>query len=100
MLQGDRLTYEFLLKENQFWDDGEPVTVDDVIFTVGILQDPDVYSLPALSSLWQAVQVSKVDERTVRFTLREGFSPFLDYTSIGLLPSHSFATAPPMQYSS
>jgi len=36
----DGLTYEFLLKEGQYWDDGEPVTADDVIFTVGILQDP------------------------------------------------------------
>lgn len=96
IISGDGLTYDFRLKQGQYWDDGEPVTVDDVIFTVGILQDPDVYSLPALSSLWQAVQVSKVDDRTVRFTLREAFSPFLDYTSIGLLPRHIFATAPPV----
>ncbi len=96
-ISGDGLTYDFRLKADQYWDDGAPVTVDDVIFTVGILQDPDVYSLPALSSLWQAVQVSKVDDRTVRFTLREVFSPFLDYTSIGLLPRHIFATVPPVE---
>ena len=95
-ISGDGLIYDFRLKADQYWDDGEPVTVDDVVFTVGILQDPDVYSLPALASLWQAVQVSKVDDRTVRFTLREVFSPFLDYTSIGLLPRHIFATVPPV----
>ncbi len=95
-ISGDGLTYDFRLKEGEFWDDGQPVTVDDVIFTVGILQDPDVYSLPALASLWQAVQASKVDDRTVRFTLREVFSPFLDYTSIGLLPKHIFANVPPV----
>lgn len=95
-VSADGMTYDFVMKEGQYWDDGAPVTADDVVFTVGILQDPEVYSLPALSSLWQAVQVVKVDDRTVRFTLREPFSPFLDYTSIGLLPRHLFAKTPPV----
>ncbi len=93
----DGLNYEFKLKQDQYWDDGAPVTADDVVFTVGILQDPDVYSLPALSSLWQAVQVTRVDDFTVRFTLRDPFSPFLDYTAMGLLPRHIFASVPPVE---
>jgi peptide/nickel transport system substrate-binding protein len=90
----DGLVYEFHLKENQFWDDGRLVTADDVMFTVGILQNPEVYSLPFLSSLWQTVEAEKVDDMTVRFKLREAFSPFLDYTTIGLLPRHIFANMP------
>lgn len=93
----DGLNYDFRLKEGQYWDDGTPVTAEDVLFTVGILQDPTVYNLPALSSLWQNVAASQLDERTVRFTLSEPFSPFLDYTSIGLLPRHVFANVPPME---
>jgi len=96
-VSSDGLNYDFVLREGQYWDDGNPVTVDDVLFTVGILQDPDVYSLPSLSSLWQAVQVTRVDDRTVRFTLREPFAPFLDYTNIGLLPRHLFVNTPPVQ---
>jgi peptide/nickel transport system substrate-binding protein len=90
----DGLVYEFRLKPDQRWDDGRPVTADDVIFTVGIIQNPEVFSLPSLSSLWQSVTAEKVDERTVRFRLKEAFSPFLDYTTIGLLPKHVFETMP------
>ncbi|MGL4651671.1 MAG: peptide ABC transporter substrate-binding protein, partial [Caldilineaceae bacterium] len=92
----DGLSYEFRLREGQYWDDGVPITVDDVIYTVGILQDPTVYSLPALSSLWQAIEVTRVDDRTVRFTLSEVFSPFLEYTAIGLLPKHIYETMAPV----
>ena len=80
--------YLFRLKPDQYWHDGQPVTADDVLFTVGVLQDPEVYSLPDLTSLWRSVQVEKVDDLQVRFRLTEPFTPFLDYTSIGLLPAH------------
>lgn len=96
-VSADGLNYDFVLRDGHYWDDGNPVTIDDVIFTVGILQDPDVYSLPSLSSLWQAVQTTRIDDRTVRFTLREPFAPFLDYTNIGLLPRHIFKDTPPVQ---
>jgi peptide/nickel transport system substrate-binding protein len=90
----DGVVYEFHMKPDQYWHDGEPVTADDVVFTIGVLQDPEVYSLPDLTSLWRAVEVEKVDDFTVRFTLTEPFTPFLDYTSIGLLPAHVWRGIP------
>jgi len=86
--------YLFRLKPDQYWHDGQPVTVDDVIFTVGVLQDPEVYSLPDLTSLWRSVQVERIDDLQVRFRLAEPFTPFLDYTSIGLLPEHIWRDTP------
>ena len=85
----DGLTYTFYLRSNTYWHDGTPVTADDVIFTLGLLQDPDFPGPPDLgSSVWQAVTVEKVDRRTVRFTLPEPYAPFLDYTTVGILPAH------------
>ncbi|MEZ4618692.1 MAG: ABC transporter substrate-binding protein [Caldilineaceae bacterium] len=89
----DDKVYTFRLHEGQFWHDGQPVTADDVIFTVNILQNPDVVEIPNLSILWRTVTMEKVDALTVRFTLAEP-SPFLDYTSIGLLPAHIYNTSP------
>ena len=86
--------YVFRIKPDQYWHDGQPVTADDVMFTVGVLQDPEVYSLPGLTSLWRSVQAEKVDDLTVKFTLSEPFTPFLDYTSIGLLPAHIWRGTP------
>lgn len=84
----DNVLYTFRLQSELYWHDGMPITADDVLFTIGILQDPEVYSLPDLTGLWRAVEVEKVDDLTVQFRLTEPFTPFLDYTSIGLLPKH------------
>lgn len=96
----DEKIYTFRLRFDQFWHDGRPVTVDDVLFTTSIFQNPDVVEIPNLSILWRTVKVEKVDDYTVRFTLSEPFSPFLDYTSIGLLPQHLYGNVPATELAS
>jgi peptide/nickel transport system substrate-binding protein len=91
----DGLIYSFRLRENQFWHDGQPITVDDIIFTVEMLQGPDTPVIPDLVDLWRSVELERVDERTIRFILNQPFAPFLDYTSIGLLPRHIWQDVPP-----
>jgi peptide/nickel transport system substrate-binding protein len=92
-IEGDTV-YTFRIKPGQYWHDGQPVTADDVLFTTGVLQNPDLFSLPDLTSLWRSVEVSKIDEQTVQFRLSEPFTPFMDYTSIGLLPRHIWQHVP------
>ena len=84
----DQLTYTFRLRPGLQWQDGAPITADDVVFTIRLMQDPDFPGVPFLGDLWRTVEVEKLDERTVRFTLTQPFTPFLDYTTIGLLPAH------------
>ncbi len=84
----DGLTYTFRLRADLQWQDGVPITADDVIFTVRLMQDPDFPGVPFLGNLWRTVKAEKLDDRTVRFTLTQPYTPFLDYTTIGLLPAH------------
>ncbi len=84
----DGLTYVFHLRSGLRWQDGAPLTADDVLFTVGLMQDPDFPGPPDVGALWRTVQVFKDDDRTVRFVLSEPFAPFLDYTTFGILPAH------------
>ena len=85
----DGLTYTFHLRSNAYWHDGAPVSAADVVFTIGLLQSPDFPGPPDLgSSVWRTVTVEEVDRRTVRFVLNEPYAPFLDYTTVGLLPAH------------
>jgi len=85
----DGLSYTFYLRSNTYWHDGTPLTADDVVFTIKLLQDPDFPGPPDLgSTLWRTVTVEKVDRRTVRFTLPEPYAPFLDYNTVGILPAH------------
>lgn len=96
----DEKIYTFRLRSDQYWHDGRPVTADDVLFTTGILQNPDVVDIPNLAILWRTVAVEKVDDYSVRFTLSEPFSPFLDYTAIGLLPKHIYGNIPATELAS
>ncbi|MEO7984676.1 MAG: ABC transporter substrate-binding protein, partial [Bacteroidota bacterium] len=79
----------------EFWHDGQPITVDDVVFTISVLQNPNVLSPPDLTELWRSVKVEKLNENTVRFTRTEPLAPFLDFTQIGLLPKHIYEKVPP-----
>lgn len=89
--------YTFRLKPDQFWQDGRKVTAADVLFTVGVLQDPELIDTPGLPTFWRNVQVEQLDDLSVRFTLPQPLAPFLDYTTIGLLPKHRYETIPARQ---
>jgi peptide/nickel transport system substrate-binding protein len=90
----DGLTYTFFLREGTRWQDGQPFTADDVAFTIGLLQSPDFPGLPHLSELWRSIEVEVVDPLTIQFTLYEPYAPFLDYTTIGLVPRHALEDVP------
>ena len=78
--------YEFLLKEDIFWHDNTPFSVDDIIFTIKAIQNSD-YKNPERGN-WLGVEVKKISERTVRFELKESYGPFLERTTLKILPQH------------
>lgn len=90
-VSGDARVYTFTLKPGLKWQDGAPITADDAVYTFQLLQSPAFPGPPYLMELWKTVQVEKVDDLRVRFTMGEPFAPFLDYTTIGLLPHHVLA---------
>ncbi|MFH1086184.1 MAG: ABC transporter substrate-binding protein [Chloroflexota bacterium] len=84
----DGTAYTFYLRQGVLWHDGAPFTAADVVYTVSAIQVPGYQGSPALAELWRTVVVEQLDTYTVRFRLREPFAPFMDYTTIGVLPSH------------
>lgn len=87
-ISGDGLVYTFWLRQDVRWQDGIGFSADDVLFTIQLLQDPG-YTGPAdLGVLWNSVEVERLNRWTVTMTLQEPFAPFLDYTTIGMLPVH------------
>lgn len=90
-LSDDGLTYTFHLRRNVRWHDGVPFTADDVIFTVELIRDPNSQVSPHLATLWRDIGMRKVNDYTIEFALREPFAPFLDYTTVGILPAHLLA---------
>ncbi len=90
----DARTYTFYLRAGVRWHDGAPFGADDVVFTTGIIHTPAFDGSLYLIQAWQDVQVEKVDPLTVRFTLKEPFAPFLEQTTLGIIPKHLFRDIP------
>lgn len=93
-ISDDCLVYTFHLRRDVLWHDEVPFSADDVVFTVEAMQDPGYRGAPYLAGLWQSVEVIKVSSHAVKFTLKQPFAPFLDYTTIGILPAHLLAGVP------
>jgi peptide/nickel transport system substrate-binding protein len=87
----DGLVYTFTLRSDVKWQDGKPLTADDVVYTLRQMQDPGFSGLSYLSDMWRTVAISQVNTTAILFQLTEPFAPFLDYTTIGLLPAHLLA---------
>ena len=84
----DETTIDVTLREGMTWHDGEPVTVDDVIFS---FQAPMGEEAPMYAPfVGNITNIEATDENTVRFTLGEPSAAFLVTTlaKINLIPQH------------
>lgn len=82
----DGLTYTFTLRPNLVFHDGAALTASDILFTIHSAQNPDIRS-PRRAD-WEGVTVAAPDEHTVVFTLPRPYAPFLENTTLGILPAH------------
>ncbi|MEK9166373.1 MAG: ABC transporter substrate-binding protein, partial [Patescibacteria group bacterium] len=89
----DGLSYTFALRPEAEFHDGKKVTAEDVVFTVGLAKNPAVKS--PLRANWEGVEAEATDERHVRFTLKRAYAPFLENTTLGIMPKHVWGKISP-----
>ncbi len=84
-------TITVVLRRNLQWSDGQPITVDDVLYTWNTLLRDGV----AQSSLKDILMVEgkfprliRVNDYTLRFETDEVFAPFLKNLSFAVAPKH------------
>ena len=87
-VSADGKIYNVSLRANAKWDDGTPVTSDDVLFTLSLLRSQNSAFPPDVHTLWDGVQITRLDDKNIKFVLTEPFVPFLDYLTFGILPKH------------
>jgi len=90
----DGLIYTVTLRSDVRWHDGQPFSVDDVLFTINLIKDPNFPGLEDLSQLWRTVEISRVNAYNLSFTLQEPFAPFPDYLTLGIAPAHILRNVP------
>ncbi len=93
----DGKTYTFKIRRNAVFHDGKPLTSADVVYTVEAAQNPSVKS-PKRAD-WEGVEVSAPDAQTVVFMLSHAYSPFLENTTLGILPKHLWQNVTPEEFS-
>ena len=86
------LIYTFILKNNLYFQDGKPLTADDVLFTINKAEDSIIKSPQKVN--WDGVNVEKIDEKTIRFTLKQPYVSFLENTILGIMPAHLWDGSP------
>ena len=89
----DKLGFIFTLREGLKWSDGQPLTVDDVVFTYNDIYlneeiPTDTRDILRVGDSRALPKVEKVDARRVKFSTPEPFAPFLGTLGIPILPAH------------
>ena len=90
--------YTVHLRPNLFWQDGKPLTADDVVYTYQTIENPDVQS--SLFNDWYGITVTKINNLTIKFSLPSPLSSFPYELTNGIIPEHIYSSIPAEQLQS
>ncbi len=85
-VSADGLKYNFYLKNNIYFHDGEKLSAEDIVFTINKIKDPVLKS--PLYNAWADVEVSSASTDVVTFDLPKAYGPFIYNCDFGILPAH------------
>jgi len=84
----DKTEYTFVLRSGIKWSDGKPLTIDDVYFTFhDLILDPS-FPNEILKTNFAGVEVTKVDDKTIKFTMDKPNVFFIANLTTGIVPKH------------
>ncbi len=84
--------YTVHLKHHVTWQDGQPLTAADVVFTYQTVQNPDARS--PFQSGWANIKIAAPSPDTVTFTLPNPLASFPYSLTMGIVPKHLLAQVP------
>lgn len=87
------LTYTFTLRKNALWHDNQPLTADDIVFTFQKVFQHPAFRNPILRNTFEGIEVKKLGNLTVSFTLPKQNSYFIANLLVGILPKHLLENA-------
>ena len=85
-ISDDGLVYTFKIRDDAFFHDGAPVTAEDIEWTIKLSLDNLIKSSKRAN--WDGIKTEIIGSKEIRFTLKTPYSPFLENTTLGILPKH------------
>ncbi|MDD4352411.1 MAG: peptide ABC transporter substrate-binding protein [Candidatus Gracilibacteria bacterium] len=92
-ISNDGLSYTFYLRDELYWHDGEILDADDIIFTYTTIQNPLFEG--RIKTLFSDITLEKLDQKSIKFTLKKENAFFPGLLSLGLLPEHLLKNTAP-----
>lgn len=85
-VDGDSSKWRLTLRDNIYWSDGEPITSDDLLYTIDLINDERAKTTVAVN--FESIKIEKIDDKTVEFTLPSPYNDFTDSLEFPLVPKH------------
>ena len=82
----EKKVWTLKLRDNLYWSDGERITADDVLYTIGLIVDTTAKTTIVVD--YANVKLEKKDDLTVVFTLPSSYTDFRDTLEFPLVPEH------------
>ncbi|MFN3188560.1 MAG: ABC transporter substrate-binding protein [Candidatus Paceibacteria bacterium] len=84
--------YNIIMRRDVRFHDGTPLTARDVTFTIALAQDATLKS--PLRGNWVDIVVEEINEYELNIVLEEGYAPFIENLTLGILPRHIWSELP------
>lgn len=81
------------LREDLKWSDGEPLTKEDVLFTIGLIKNSAVNT--TYDTNLANVKISESEEGEIVFTLPYAYADFISVLNIPVVPKHKLEDSDP-----
>ena len=88
----DGKTWWIHLRDNLLWSDNEPITNEDVFFTIDLIQDPAVSTI--FTANLENVKISENENKDIVFELPSSYADFITALNIPIVPKHILENAP------
>lgn len=89
----DGLEYTVHLNKDANWSDGEPITTDDILFSIEFSAERDegVSRYQTSSKNQEPIDIEKIDDKTIKFTLPIANNYFkVNLANMSVVPAHPF----------
>jgi peptide/nickel transport system substrate-binding protein len=85
----DGMTYNIIVRNDVKFHDETPLTARDIVYTIQLLQDPDLKS--PLRGNWTDVVIEEIGEYELNIVLEEVYAPFIENLTVGIMPAHAWS---------